>query len=66
MSKLTESFLSFLLKKHKQTGQNSFIYEEYKDFPDYGKAITELSNRGVIEETKDILGTIIVHPPKNP
>lgn len=65
MSKLTKSFLEFLLEKHKQTGQNSFCYVEYKEFDGYEDAIAELSNRGVIEDTKDILGTIIVHRPEN-
>ncbi len=65
MSKLTESFLAFLFEKHKQTGQNSFCYTEYKDFDGYENAIAELSNRGIIEATKDILGTIIVHKPEN-
>lgn len=63
MSKLTESFLMFLLEKHKITGQNSFAYDEYKDFAGYERAIVELSDRGIIEATRDILGTIIVHPP---
>ena len=36
------------------------------DFPDYEKAITELSNRGVIESMNDIYKTIIVHVPKKP
>ncbi len=66
MSKLTESFIAFLLEKHKKTGQKSFIYEEYKEFPDYEKAIADLSNRCVIEECNDILGTIIVHLPEKP
>ena len=66
MSKLTESFLGFLLEKHKKTGQNSFVYTEYKDFPDYENAITDLSNRNIIEKTNDILGTIIVHLPEKP
>lgn len=65
MSKLTESFLAFLLEKHKQTGQNSFCYAEYKDFDGYERAIIDLSNRGVIEKTNDILGTIIVRLPEN-
>lgn len=65
MSKLTESFLEFLLEKHKKTGQNSFCYTEYKGFDGYENAIAELSNRGIIEATKDILGTIIVHQPEN-
>lgn len=64
MGKLTEDFLTFLLEKHKQTGQGSFSYLEYKDFDGYEKAITDLANRGVIEKTNDILGTIIVHTPK--
>lgn len=55
--------MTFLLEKHKQTGQNSFIHVEYKDFDGYERAITDLSNRGVIEKTNDIYGTIIVHPP---
>lgn len=50
MSKLTESFLAFLLEKHKQTGQNSFCYVEYKDFDGYERAIIDLSNRGIIEK----------------
>lgn len=65
MSKLTESFLAFLLEKHKQTGQNSFCYVEYKDFDGYERAIIDLSNRGIIEKNNDILGTIIVRPPKD-
>ncbi len=65
LSKLTNSFLEFLLEKHKQTGQNSFSFIEYKDFEGYKAAIAELSDRGVIEATKDILGTIIIHRPEN-
>lgn len=65
MSKLTKSFLEFLLEKHKQTGKTSFCYVEYKDFDGYEAAIAELSDRGVIEDKKDILGTIIVHRPEN-
>lgn len=63
MSRLTDNFLAFLLEKHKQTGQNSFIKVEYMDFDGYEKAITDLANRGVIEKTNDILGTIIVRLP---
>ncbi|MEY8360016.1 hypothetical protein AALA99_13510 [Anaerotruncus colihominis] len=63
MSKLTEGFLTFLLEKHKQTGQNSFIYAEYKGFDGYERAIIDLADRGVIEKANDIYGTIIVHPP---
>ncbi len=65
MSKLTERFLSFLLEKRQQADQNSFTYLEYKDFDGYESAIADLSIRGVIEKTNDIVGTIIVHIPKN-
>lgn len=64
MSKLTDSFLAFLLEMHKKTGQNSFISVEYKDFDGYDLAISELPLRGIIERTNDIYGTIIVHLPK--
>lgn len=65
MSKLTNDFLRFLLEKHKSTGKNSFTYTDYMDFNGYEEAIMDLYNRGVIEKTNDILGTIIVRPPEN-
>lgn len=65
MSELARSFMAFLFEKHKKTGQNSFSFIEYCDFDGYENAISELSNRGVIENTKDILGTIIVNTPKS-
>lgn len=64
MSKLSDDFLRLLLELHKKTGKNEFVFTDYKDFSGYEDAIIELSNRGVIAKTNDILGTIIVHPPE--
>lgn len=65
MSELSNAFFGFLLEKHKVTRQNVFTYTDYMEFDGCREAIIELSNRGVIENTGDILGTIIVHPPKD-
>lgn len=64
MSKLSDDFLRFLLELHKKNGKNEFVFTDYKDFRGYEDAIIELSSRGVITKTNDILGTIVVHPPK--
>lgn len=65
MSKLSDDFLRLLLELHKKTGKNEFVFTDYKDFSGYEDAIIELSNRGVIAKTNDILGTIIVNLPEN-
>lgn len=52
------------MEKHKQTGKNEFVYIDYMEFDGYEVAIAELSGRGVIEKTNDILGTIKVCPPQ--
>lgn len=62
MSTLTASFLKFLAEKHEQTGKTAFHHSDYSSFSGYQQAITDLANRGVIEETHDILGTIIFRP----
>lgn len=64
MSKLSDNFLRFLLEKHKLTGKNDFVLTDYMDFNEYEDAIIELSNRGVITKTNDIVGTIIVNYPE--
>ena len=64
MSKLSDNFLRFLLELHKKTGKNEFVFTDYMEFTGYKDAIIELSNRGVVTKTNDILGTIVVHPPE--
>lgn len=65
MSKLSDDFLRFLFELHKKNGKNEFVLIDYKDFGGYEDAIIELSNRGVITKTNDILGTIIVNLPED-
>lgn len=65
MSKLASDFMDFLLEKHKLTGKNDFAFIDYMGFNGYQQAIIELNNLGIIENTNDILGTIIVHPPES-